>query len=280
MKKLNLRHLLIGEFTVKRFMRSALLIYLALGIYAYFFTDRQIFLPPPSSYTDTSEIIKLPSTPTIQISALYLPNPKATYTILFSHGNAEDLGENQALFAHWRSLGFSIFAYDYRGYGTSQGKPSVSGSLADIKAAYQYMTQTLKIPPHRILVYGRSVGGGPSTDLAAHQPIAGLILESTFTSIFRVVIPFPVFPFDKFPNLRNLKQVHCPVLILHGTEDTTIPFSHGQTLYQAAKHPKFTFWVKGAGHNNLIDIAGQAYGETLKKFATTLSDAAVNPTES
>lgn len=271
MGQIRWKRLLVGEFSVMRLFRSALIIYLILCAYAYFFSDRQIFLPSASTYTDNPSIIKLETAPNLTISAVYLANPEAEYTILFSHGNAEDLGDNQSFFEQLRSLGFAVFAYDYRGYGTSQGTPSVTGALQDINAAYQYMTQQLKIPPEQIIIHGRSVGGGPSTDLAARENCAGLVLESSFTSIFRVVIPFPFFFFDRFPNLAKIRQVKCPVLIIHGTQDQTIPLSHGQALYTHANPPKSSLWVEGAGHNDLLGVAGSRYSQALQAFAESLS---------
>jgi len=104
--------------------------------------------------------------------------------------------------------GFAVFAYDYQGYGTSQGKPSEQNAYRDIDAAYQYLTAQLKLPSERIIVYGRSTGGGPSVDLASCQRVAGLILESTFTSTFRVITRVPLYPFDKFANLSKISSVH------------------------------------------------------------------------
>ncbi|HAX79930.1 MAG TPA: hypothetical protein DCY88_29865 [Cyanobacteria bacterium UBA11372] len=83
-----------------------------------------IFLPQPSTYEDTQDIIKLTTANGVSISAIYLPNPKAKYTILYSHGNAEDLGYGLPMLKELRDIGFSVFAYDYQGYGTSRGTPS------------------------------------------------------------------------------------------------------------------------------------------------------------
>jgi fermentation-respiration switch protein FrsA (DUF1100 family) len=98
------------------------------------------------------------------------------------------------------------------------------------------------------------------------QPVGGLILESSFVSIFHVVTRIPLFPFDKFPNLAKIQQVRSPVLILHGNHDQVIPFWHGQQLYAKANQPKISFWVEGADHNDLLEVAGQRYQETLQKF--------------
>ncbi len=271
MNSIFLRRFIIGEFSLQRLVKSALLIYSLVGLWAYFFSDRLIFLPPAPSYTHTPDFLKLSTANAVEITALYLPHPQAQYTILYSHGNAEDLGEIRFRLEELRDLGFSVFAYDYPGYGSSGGRPSEKAAYQAINAAYDYLTQQLNILPNQIIIYGRSVGGGPSVDLASRQEVGGLVIESSFTTIFRVVTRIPIYPFDKFSNLTKIKAVGCPVLVMHGTADRVIPFSHGQKLYQSANEPKMAFWVEGAGHTNLLQVAGERYVQTLKEFVQLLS---------
>ncbi|MEQ9550896.1 MAG: alpha/beta hydrolase [Coleofasciculus sp. G3-WIS-01] len=139
------------------------------------------------------------------------------------------------------------------------------------RGSVNYLKEQLGVPPEQIIAYGRSVGGGSAVDLAARHPLAGLILESSFTSAFRVVLPIPILPFDKFPNLDKITQVNCPVLVIHGTADGTIPLSHGKRLFAAAPEPKRSFWVEGASHNDLFWVAGEQYGKTLQEFAQLIA---------
>lgn len=266
MRRLPLKQLLIGEPSLKRLIGSLLFIYTFLALFAYFRADSMIFLPRSASYENTEDILRIPVTNTEKISAVYLPNEQADYTLLYIHGNAEDLGDIRPVLERLHSWGFSVFAYDYRGYGTSDGKPSEANAYADAAAAYQYLIQHLNQHPDQIILYGRSVGGGSATDLATQYPVAGLILESTFTSAFRVVIPFPLLPFDKFPNLQKLPKVHGPVLVMHGQADQTIPIKHGKTLYEAAPAPKLSLWVAEAGHNDFTWVAGDRHRQALLSF--------------
>ncbi|MDE5117142.1 MAG: alpha/beta hydrolase [Trichodesmium sp. St2_bin2_1] len=266
MNKKNIIRLLIGKFSILRLIRSILIIYILIGFWAFFFSDRLIFLPRPSSYQTNQDFVKLKSRDRTQITGIYLPLPKAEYTILYSHGNGEDLGEILPRLRDLRDIGFNIFSYDYQGYGTSQGRPSVAGAYQDVNAAYEYLTQKLGIPANKIIVYGYSVGGGPSVDLASRQPVAGLVIESSFTTAFRVVTGIPVYPFDKFPNIDNIKNVNCPVLVIHGNADRVIPFSHGQQLFAMVDQPKLSFWVNGAGHLNLLEVAGEEYVKVMTEF--------------
>ncbi|MBF2067513.1 MAG: alpha/beta hydrolase [Calothrix sp. C42_A2020_038] len=267
-----LQKLLVGEFSWTRLIRSSAIIYLLFGTFVYFRADSMIFLPQPSTYQDTQEIIKLNSPDGVILSALHLPNPTAKYTILYAHGNAEDLGDIRQVLEELNKLGFSVFAYDYRGYGTSQGTPSEQNTYKDIDTAYNYLTQVLKLAPQQIIVYGRSVGGGSAVDLAARKPIAGLILESTFTSAFRVRVPFPILPFDRFSNIDKIDDIKSPVLIMHGKEDNVVPFYHSQQLFEKAPSPKMNLWVEGANHNNFVDVAGNRYGKTLQEFIRLIED--------
>lgn len=251
-------------------MTSLLFIYLCLVLYGIFFSDRQIFQPPIASYQDARPFIKLQTRNGNQIAAVYLPNPTAKYTILYSHGNAEDLGYTLPTLQDLQAQGFAVLGYDYQGYGTSQGQPSEANAYQDIDAAYQYLTTQLKIPPQQIILYGRSVGGGPTLDLASQQPVAAVITESTFITAFRTLTIIPIVPFDKFNNLQKIRRIRCPILILHGTIDEVIPFWHGEALFRAANSPKRFEAIAGASHNDVVEVAGKRYSQILQSFVATL----------
>ena len=256
-------------------LQLLLLVYLALNVFAFFYAERLIFLPRPKSYQDSPEILKLTTLSGEQISALYLPNPTATYTVLYSHGNAEDLGRIRQRLEHLRTLGVSVFAYDYRGYGTSQGTPSEQNAYQDIEAAYRYLTETLGISPSQIILYGRSLGSGTSVEIASREPIAGLILESPFTSTFRVITRIAIVPFDRFDNLRKIAKVRCPVLFLHGTQDRLIPLHHSETLMRQVRSPKRLVPIPGADHNDLLEIASTQYDQAIQTFLKQLNQTLV-----
>jgi abhydrolase domain-containing protein 17 len=260
------RQLIARDLSWYRLMRSLLFIYTLVAIFIFVRSDSLIFMPQPVSYQDTTDILKLSVNHNEQISAVYLPNSQAGFTVLYIHGNAEDLGDIRPVLARLHRQGFSVFAYDYRGYGTSNGTPGEANAYRDAEVAYTYLTKQLNIPADRIIVYGRSLGGGSATEIATRYPVAGLILESTFTSAFRLFMPFPLLPFDKFTNLDKLQKVHCPVLVMHGQADRLIPIQQGRSLYEAASEPKMSLWVADAGHNDFADVAGDRYRQTLLSF--------------
>ena len=244
--------------------------YLALILFGVFLSDKLMFQPHPSSYKDSADIVKLRAADGKSISAIYLPNPTAKLTILYSHGNAEDIGDLRPWLEQLQAAGFSILAYDYHGFGTSEGIPSERAVYLDADAAYDHLTNTLHVPAQHIISYGRSVGNGASVDLASRKPVGGLIVQSGFTSAFVVLTKVPLVPFDKFRNASKISRVNCPVLVIHGRNDNVIPFGNGERLFAAASEPKSSYWVANAGHNDLEFTAGEALLDRIKAFAQQL----------
>jgi fermentation-respiration switch protein FrsA (DUF1100 family) len=247
----------------------AVLAYVGVLVLGWAFSERLIFQPPAASYGDSDRIIKLTSADGARISAVHLRNPSSRYTILFSHGNAEDLGHLMPMLEEIRGLGFSVFAYDYRGYGTSAGTATEENAYRDMDAAYDYLVSA-GVPADRIIAHGRSLGGAVAIDLASRRPVAGLIVESSFVTAFRVMTGIPLFPIDRFRSLAKIGRIRRPILVIHGTRDGVIPFRHGRRLHEAANGPKLSFWVEGAGHNDLFDVAGRRYGQALLELAALI----------
>lgn len=197
-------------------------------------------------------------------------------TVLYFHGTGSNLGDLPRLAAQFHELGWSAFLIDYRGYGESQGKfPSEQSVYADAIAALDYLTQTRRIPPQRIVVMGRSIGGAIALELAIRNPeLAALVVESSFTSMREMVshfIPIPLLPVDlllhqRFDSLTKVRSLQMPLLVIHGTGDRVVPAWMGQTLYEAAPPPKELLLIPQAGHNNLRRINRTLYFQTLQQF--------------
>lgn len=234
-----------------------------------------MFPVPYGSYQDKSfpapyKILKVTTQDGKKISALYLENPKAKYTLLFSHGNAEDLRMILPQLEDLKSHGYSVFAYDYHGYGTSEGKPSEKNSYLDILSSYQYLINTLKIPPHQIILYGRSIGSGPTIELAKSYPVAGVILQAPLFTAFRVVTYYPLFPIDKYRNNEKISSIQAPILFIHGDKDTVVPLWHGQELYKLVRSKKYFLTIEGAGHNDIEEIGQKLYFDAIHNFVMSL----------
>ena len=252
-------------------LRYLIIAYISLILFAVFFTKPLLYPRHPSSYRDTPAIIKIKTQDQHVISAHYLKTQKKPEVILlYSHGNAGDLGWLNHYLKQFVSHGFSVFAYDYSGYGTSTGTPTEHTTYHDIEAAYRYMTQTLKIKPGHIIAYGRSLGSGPTLELAQHHRLGGIIIEGGFVNAFQVITHVPLLPFSPYQNIKKIKHIKRPILIIHAIQDQVIPFWHGQALYDAAPWPKYKLWLENAGHNTLLRTQNKTYWRALKEFVQTI----------
>lgn len=235
-----------------------------------------MFPVPKTEYVDNDRTLKLTTADGCKISAIHMANPKAEFTILYSHGNGEDLGYAQSSFDELYNLGFSVFAYDYHGYGTSEGRPTEKTVYMDINAAYDYLINNLKIPSCRIIVYGRSIGSGPSVDLASRKEVAGLILQSPLLTAFRCVTRVPIVPFDSFSNISKIDKVRCPLLVMHGTADEVIPFSQGKALFDNANEPKTFVRIEGGKHNEVNEQGYHSMCLSILQFRHDLSNSLIS----
>lgn len=193
--------------------------------------------------------------------------PNARFTVLFSHGNAVDLGQMSSFYIGLGTrINCNIFSYDYSGYGVSTGKPSEKNLYADIDAAWHALRSRYGISPENIILYGQSIGTVPTVDLASRFECAAVVLHSPLTSGMRVAFPDTkkTYCFDAFPNIEKVSKITSPVLIIHGTEDEVIDFSHGLALFERCPKAVEPLWVEGAGHND-IELYSQ-YLERLRRF--------------
>jgi uncharacterized protein len=190
-----------------------------------------------------------------RIHAWWWPKEGAEGAVLYCHGNAGNLSHRAQAIADWRKqLNHSVLIFDYPGFGRSEGSPDEAGCYAAANAAYQWLTQTARIPSQRVLIYGSSLGGGVAVELASHVPHRALVLLSTFTSLPDVAQEiFPWLPArwvvrNRFDNLGKIQQCNGPIFIAHGDRDDLIPFAQGQKLAAAAKEPKYFLRLENFGH--------------------------------
>lgn len=245
--------------------------YVAAFLVALLLSDRMIFPAPRSSYERPGPGMEpFPGADGSPLMGLFLPLPEGRYTVLYSHGNYEDLAWARPRMEALRDLGVQVFGYDYRGYGLSPGAASVAHATEDARAAFAYVRDELGVPVEQIVLYGRSVGGGPSLALAVEEPVAGVILEATFTTAFRVVTQVPVLPFDRFRNADRIPDIGAPLLLLHGRRDRVVPFRHGPALFAAAREPKEAVWFDDIGHNDMVEAAPDRYRTAVRRFLESL----------
>lgn len=191
-----------------------------------------------------------------QIIAAWISYKTVVPTMLFSHGNAVDLGQMLPFYRELsKELHINVLGYDYSGYGCSTGTPSVSNAIADINACYQFLLQVKRKRPQDIVIYGQSVGSGPTCDIAAaEKDVKGVVLHSPLMSGMRCLSPnmnrWPAWA-NVFPNITLLPKIEAKTFIMHGDMDEVVPFAHGQALHAAAKNPYPPLWACGYGHQNL-----------------------------
>ena len=245
-------------------------VYVLLVLGTHFLARWMIFPRPPVKYELGPDYVQLTAPDGVKIAARHWPNPKAKYTLLYLHGNYEDLGSIGDYMPQFVAAGYAVFAIDYRHYGHSEGTPTEANACSDAALAYDYMRTKLGVPADRIVLFGYSLGSGPAVELARHQPAAGLVIQGAFISAYRVMTTYPVFPGDKFANLTKMPELKLPVLIIHGTADDTVPFWHGEKIYAAITARKAKLFVEGGQHAGLADFTGPRYWEELRKFTDSL----------
>ncbi len=196
-------------------------------------------------------------------------------TVLWFHGNAGNLSDRADLLLQLAThLPAEVMIVDYRGYGRSGGRPSEGGLYRDARAAWRYLVEERGVEPATIVVFGKSLGGAVAVDLATEVEPAGLIVESSFTSIPAMAAHhYPIVPRflvrTRMDSLRKIRSIRCPKLFVHSRADEVVPFNLGRELYDAAPEPKLFFEINGAAHNETSLIGGSAYFEALSKFITT-----------
>ncbi|XP_015962586.1 uncharacterized protein LOC107486551 isoform X1 [Arachis duranensis] len=223
------------------------------------------------SARENVDVLKLMTRRGNSIVAVYIRNPSAALTLLYSHGNAADLGQMYDLFCELSlHLRVNLLGYDYSGYGQSSGKPSEQNTYADIEAAYKCLIENYGAKEEDIILYGQSVGSGPTTDLATRLPnLRAVILHSPILSGLRVMYPVKrTYWFDIYKNIDKIPLVNCPVLVIHGTADDVVDCSHGKQLWEHCKQKYEPLWVKGGNHCDL-ELYPQ-YIKHLKKFIAAI----------
>ncbi|KAG6779161.1 hypothetical protein NC652_011058 [Populus alba x Populus x berolinensis] len=220
---------------------------------------------------DEVDFLKLRTRRGNEIVAVHIKHPRASATLLYSHGNAADLGQMFELFVELSNrLRINLMGYDYSGYGQSSGKPTECNTYADIDAAYKCLKEQYGVKDDQLILYGQSVGSGPTVDLSSRLPnLRGVVLHSPILSGMRVLYPVKrTYWFDIYKNIDKIGMVTCPVLVIHGTSDEVVDCCHGKQLWELCKEKYEPLWISGGGHCNL-----ELYPEFikhLKKFVLTI----------
>ena len=241
------------------------------------FADRLVYFPTrdhdggtPAALGLDYENVALTASDGVRLHAWYVPNPTATRTVLFLHGNAGNISHRLDKLAVFSDLGVAVMLLDYRGYGRSEGAPDEAGTYRDAEAAYDWL-RGRGVPEDGLIVYGESLGGPIATDLGARRPLGGLILESAPSSILGVarhhypLVPVRLLLSVRYDALARIGGVRARLLILHSPGDDIVPFSMAEELYAAANEPKQLVRLRG-GHNDNFLVAADVYRAALDGF--------------
>ena len=199
------------------------------------------------------------------------------YWLLISHGNYGNIGfgERPEFYAYARDIGLNLFAFDYRGYGRSDGRPREQDVYHDAEGAYRYLVDSLRVPPDRIVLFGHSLGTGVATELATRVPVAALVLEAAYTSLPDIGhelypwLPVRLLAGERFETIGKIGQVTVPKLFLHSLDDDIVPYVHGQRVFAAAAEPKRLVTVRG-GHAGAFREDRAAYFGAIRALVDGL----------
>ncbi len=208
----------------------------------------------------------------VRLHGWWINHPRACGTVLYCHGNSGNISQRIGVLRHMRRLKVNILAFDYRGYGRSAGEPSEKGLCLDVRAAHACLTGELEQDPGTVILFGHSLGGAVAIDGALDLPVAGLVVQSSFTNtrdMARALYPqAPVYLVarNQFRSIDKVEHLGMPKLFIHGTADGTVPFALGRRLFERAAGPKDWYEVAKGDHNDVHRYGGFQYMWKLARF--------------
>ena len=251
--------------------------YLGLLLLVYFMQPRLIYFPErtlaatPETVGLSYESVSFQTDDGVVLSGWFVPAEPCIGVVLFCHGNAGNMSHRLESIQLFHRLNLSTFIFDYRGYGSSEGRPSERGTYLDALAAWDVLKSRKACASGEIIVFGRSLGAAIAARLAKERDPGALIIESAFTSITDLgaelypFLPVRLLSRYRYETIQYLGGVRCPVLVVHSPSDEIIPFRHGRRLFDAAKPPKAFLEIRGS-HNDGFLVSGDAYVEGIRSF--------------
>jgi hypothetical protein len=238
----------------------------------FIFHPDRVIAATPESVGLAFEDVDFKTADGVRLNGWFVPGTGPEVMIWF-HGNAGNISHRVDNLRQFHDeLGLSVFIFDYREYGRSEGSISEEGTYRDADAALDYVKSRTGLPAARIIYFGRSLGAAVAVELALKAPPRALILESPMTSIrdmARKVMPYLPVGFlirTEYDSLSKIRKIYLPLLILHGDRDEVVPFEQGRRLFEAANPPKEFYTIHGASHNNTYLAGGKPYWEAWRKF--------------
>lgn len=247
--------------------------------------DNMLFFPSKQFATDFDKLggfdkedASFVSASGAKLHAWYVPVPHSRGTVIISHGNAGNISYRVPLMEMFLKQNLAVLAFDYQGYGKSDGKPTIDHVCEDGLAAYDFLTKDRGVEPSKIIVYGESLGGGVASYIAANRKVAAIVLQSTFSSLPHIarskmmlmkLYPNFLFPKNRLDSAKLMAGAHAPLLIVHGNNDTIIPVAEAQELFKKAADPKKLVTIENANHN---DMYGSQFESSLNVAVSNFLD--------
>jgi len=204
----------------------------------------------------------------LELFSWYAPAPEGRPTLVFFHGNAGNLASRAFKAKAFMRAGVGVMLVEYRGYGGNPGKPTEQGLYMDARAALKFLERR-GVSPQDIILYGESLGSGVAVQMASEVKVAGLVLETPYTSMPDVAghhyfwLPVQWLVRDRYESKNKIASISTPLLVLHGSEDKTVPPKFGKALYNLAVEPKTLEIFEGGAHNDLYDFRA---ADTVLRF--------------
>jgi fermentation-respiration switch protein FrsA (DUF1100 family) len=226
----------------------------------------------PASVGLAYEDVIFSATDATKLHGWLVPGHKGAPVVLFCMGNAGNISHRLETLQLLHQLGVTVFIFNYRGYGTSEGRANEAGTYSDITGAMNFLHER-GWPAERIILFGRSLGAAVSLEGSLRNAPAGLIMEAPFTSIDAMGRQhYPLLNNllgwligAKYNNLAKIAEIESPLLIIHGSNDSICPPSMAEELYAKAPQEKQLLWVPGANHNDSFIVGGENYRNALEK---------------
>ena len=258
-------------------------VYSAVGWTLFFMQPTFLFKPTREvSYTPDElgldfEEVTLETSDGVLLNSWYVPAENCEVTILFCHGNGGNIMHRLDSINIFHNLGLNCFIFDYRGFGKSHGTPTEEGTYLDARAAYDWLVNVKKVSPENIIILGRSLGGSIASHLASNVKARGLVIESAFTSYadigskFYPYMPVRWFARFNYKTVDYLKNVYCPVMIIHSRNDEVVPFEFGLELYNIANEPNRFIEIFGS-HNDSFLVSSEIYKDAWTSWLNFLEE--------
>ena len=239
----------------------------------FLFYPREDWGPPPPGASDHFVVVE----GNVAISCRFYPCRTNAPSILYFHGNGEVVTDYDWIAPAYNKEGLNLFVADYRGYGASGGRPTISSMMADAHPIFNYFQHMLKEAGYddRLFIMGRSLGAYSMVEIASRyqEQLKGLIAESGFANISRLLryLSIPVEPGRlkalEEAHLAKIRSIHLPVLIIHGEWDELIPPTEATKFYETVGSPqKRLVPIPGAGHNDILLVGMGLYFSAIREF--------------